>query len=352
MFRSGTTLLGRLLNSHREVSIATDPYKAFFKTFRNEIASICKINVEPDSPLNDYYFSIKQLKLLNEIQNSSFDIPFRVTSINNLRKSIEASGSSYSPLIIPHLDIIAGNNYKELFTSMMRLVAKYYGQKHDKIIGFKEVWSDEFILPVAETFTNCKFIQIIRDPRAVFASKKMQNGQYPWLFLARQWRKLSALAWIYQQEGCKFKDRIMLVKYEDLISKSKQTAKKICNHLELEFDSKMIDPSTFVDGKGNRWSQNTSFGTGKREFDTSAINRWQITLTNYEVDYIEALCGPEMKLHGYNLRKDVAKINLKTILCPPRVANNDLANWITNTFKMILLVQVCKQQLSNFVMTF
>jgi hypothetical protein len=333
MFRTGTTLLGRLLNSHREISIATDPYKAFFKTFRNEIAQINNIDVKPDSPFNDYYFSINQLRLLEKIQLSTFDIPFKITSIHNLRKNIEESGSDYSPLIMPHLDIITGDSYKKLFISMISLVAKCYSKKSDKIIGFKEVWTDEFILPLARTFTNFRFIQIIRDPRAVLASKKMQTSQYPWLFLARQWRKLSALAWIYQQKDCQFRDRILLVKYEDLINKPEQTVKKICNHLEIYFDPKMIDPSTFVDGKGNRWLQNTSFGIGKNEFDTNSINRWKSTLTDHEKDYIEALCGAEMKLHGYDLKNDLDEIDPKILYFPPRVSDHNLANWIRKFVK-------------------
>jgi len=328
MFRSGTTLLGRLLNAHREIGIATDPYLYFFKSFRNKIAKIHKIKVDPDEPLNDYYFSIEQLTLFNEIQNTSFDIAFNSSNIDKFRKEIYSGGINYSPLIMPHLDEITGKTYKELFNSMLGLLSKHYGDDDHKIIGFKEVWTDEFIAPMARTFPESKFIQIIRDPRAVCASKKASSRAYPWLFLARQWRKLAALAWSYQQRNWDFSQRVLLVKYENLIRNPKKIAKNICKFLEIDFDQQMTNPRNFVDGRGEKWLQNTSFGNGKREFDTDSINKWQDTLTDYEIGYIESLCGPEMKLHGYEPQEDIKKISPEFILSPPKVFNKDLANWI------------------------
>ena len=348
MFRSGTTLLGRLVNAHKEVSIATDPYMFFFKSFRNKVAKIHKIKIDPLSPLNDYYFSIEQFMLFKAIQNTSFDVDFNISNLDKFRKEIYLGGKNYSPLIMPHLDEITGKTYKELLNSMVNLLSKYYSQEGHKIIGFKEVWTDEFITPLARSFHNAKFIQIVRDPRAVCASKKASFNTYPWLFLARQWRKLAALAWFYQQRDCDFRQRVLLIKYENLIRNPEQTIKEICKHLELDFDQQMIDPKNFIDGSGEKWIQNTSFGKGKQEFDKNSIYRWQNTLTDCEVSFIEALCGPEMKLHGYEPRKNFKKIDPELILSPPRVADEQLANWIRKYVKndsIYAALQTAKEQI-------
>jgi hypothetical protein len=271
-----------------------------------------------------------------------------MSDLDKLRADIQTAGTSYSPLITPNLGELTGKTYKELFESMMSLLSKYYGQKSDRFIGFKEVWTDEFIMPLARTFPEAKFIQITRDPRAVLASKKARSSRYPWLFLARQWRKLAAFTWIYQQQDGDFNNRVLPIKYEDLICKPEQTAKNICRFLELDFDEKMIDPCCFVDGKGEKWLQNTSFGKGKQEFDTNAIDRWEISLTDYEISYIEALCGPEMRLLGYELQKVVDRISPGLILSPPRVINEELANWIKKHIQndpVYLSLQTAKEQI-------
>ena len=117
MFRSGTTLLGRLINAHKEVAIATDPYMFFFKSFRNEIAKIHEITIDSESPLGDYYFSVEKLKLLKAIQTASFDTAFNLSHLDELREGIYSCGINYSPLIMPHMDEINGKTYTGKFNN-------------------------------------------------------------------------------------------------------------------------------------------------------------------------------------------------------------------------------------------
>ena len=62
------------------------------------------------------------------------------------------------------------------------------------VVSFKEVWTNEFAPAFLRSFRNSKVLFVIRDPRAVAASKNVTSEKYSLLFLARQWRKLAWLA--------------------------------------------------------------------------------------------------------------------------------------------------------------
>ena len=111
MFRSGTTLLGRMLNAHPYITIASDPYLPFFKMFRTKIAENLGMAIPVEQPLNDYYFSQDQVQLFKQIQQASFNLPFVTSDLDMLRKSIRSYGEPYSPNIMPHLEQIKGDTY-------------------------------------------------------------------------------------------------------------------------------------------------------------------------------------------------------------------------------------------------
>mgnify|MGYP001218363097 CR=1 FL=1 len=72
MFRSGTTLLARMLDSHPSICLASDPFAPLFKCFRDEIAyNLIGESFDINSPLNDYYFDQVQQNLFQAIQNQN-----------------------------------------------------------------------------------------------------------------------------------------------------------------------------------------------------------------------------------------------------------------------------------------
>ncbi|HOE11889.1 MAG TPA: sulfotransferase [bacterium] len=327
MFRSGTTLLGRMLNAHPQIVLASDPYLPFFKTFRSQLAALSMPDSNPDYPLSDYYFSPSGIALFRRIQDSSLDLPFDESGLDALRKRIRTYGEPYSPKLMPHLHEIAGATYTEIFGSMLELIRRYQAKGRGSIIGFKEVWADEFIPGIARGVPTAKFIQIIRDPRAVCGSKNVCPPRYPWLFLARQWRKLTALAWKYRQPNALLDNRVFCIRYEDLVTEPNRTATAICKFLGIDFAPTMVDPALYVDGKGQPWKQNTSCGEGKQQFDPSSVDKWRRVLSPQEIALIETICGPEMSLLDYS--PDIAErcFTRSLLLSPPRVAESDLAAW-------------------------
>jgi hypothetical protein len=330
MFRSGTTLLARMFNAHPGISFASDPYLSFFKFFRSDVATGEGISAKTDSALDDYYFSIAGSRLLKSIRSASLDLGFDKRQLDHLRQAVRKTGTPYSPLIMDMLDSIRGGSYDAILSSMLDLLRRGYGKPGAIMLGFKTVWANEFIPAVSRNYPNARFIQIVRDPRAVCASKNVGKARYPWLFMARQWRKLAALSWLHGHDAI-LQGKVMTVRYEDLVAAPEVTAKSMCEFLNVDFSEHMIDARQYVDGAGESWRQNTSYGGGKTAFDQVAIGRWRDVLTADETAHIEMLCYPEMLLHGY-APTGIPQWRNEYVLSPVRVPDAQLAEWIRHEY--------------------
>ena len=298
MFRSGTTLMARMINSHPNICLASDPYAPIFKCYRNEIASkIINIKHELNAPLNDYFNDKNQLKVFNEIQNKSFDIPLFVHNIKEIRNLIEIHAKPYSPLIIPYLNKLNGLSYKELIDSGIQIVQKAYGKGNDHWVGIKEVWTNEFSPHFLKSFKFSKVILINRDPRAVVASNfSTKTRRYPFLFLCRQWRKLADLSFKFKKL---YPKNVLVLKFEDIVSNPVSTSKKICSFLEIPYFESISNIKELKDGSNNSWTQNSSYNISERKFNQKSLEKWKEILNPNQIKYIEALCINNMDSLGY-----------------------------------------------------
>jgi len=227
MFRSGTTLLGRMLNAHPQLAVASDPYMPFFKSFRSTVAACLGQDIPAAAPLDDYYFRHEAIELFRAIQDASLDVALDRPALDNLKTAVATHAEPYSPLILPLVESIRGSSYRDVLDQMIGVLQSCYGKRTMDYLGFKEVWTDEFIPVLARALPEARFIQIVRDPRAVAASKNATDEQYPWLFLGRQWRKLAGLAHDYAADP-HFGRRVCVVRYEDLVESPEESMHAIC----------------------------------------------------------------------------------------------------------------------------
>lgn len=324
MFRSGTTLLGRLINAHPRIGVASDPFRPFYNSLRSQVASGIGLDVPPDAPLSDYYFDPEGLRVFQEIQQTDLNHPLEIDALDDLRSRCADHGRPYAPRIAESIERLTGETYAELFQSMVDLTGEECGPEDAEAVAFKEVWTDEFTPLLCRSRADIRCIHIVRDPRAVAASKNSREEKYPWWFLARQWRKLAALSWAYSRLPS-LSHKVLNLRFEDLIQKPERTVERICSFLDVEYDGAMADPSTYVDGRGQPWQQNTSYGEGSKKFDTSSVDRWRETLNENEVRFVESLCAPEMSLHGYETE---TKVRPPKPIASPRVEDSNLADWM------------------------
>ena len=329
MFRSGTTLIARQLDAHPNITCASDPFRPFFNAFRDSVANDLSVNCGPYDPLGDYFADDEQLKLFEEIQEGSLSQPFDRDPEQLLRR-IRQHGKPFSPYVADAMARrhVMGHTFAEVLDNLLEEVKTQYGSDGDVWTGTKEVWTTEFLPLLKQEYPDSKHIIVVRDPRAVCASKYAQDSVYPWLFLIRQWRKLSLLA--YKYAVIEERPDVHIVRYEDLIEDPEDISRNLCDFLSIQFDANLITPERFTDGHGEPWVQNTSYDLDAETFfNTQSISRWKDTLPRAVTEYVEALTLPEMRLFGYEpMHADGARISDNQLLSPPRLDIEDFAGWI------------------------
>lgn len=344
MFRSGTTLLGRVLNAHPAMSVESDPFLNFFKVLRSDIAASIGLERPCAAPIGDYYFSRDELKLLAAVREVRLDRLSNKWERPDLWSFVRRHGQPYAPRTMARLDEVEGNTYQELLRGLFRLTAA----PDAEVCGVKEVWIDEFIPAMAAAFPGMKFIEIVRDPRAVCASKNVKPEKYPWLFLCRQWRKLAALAWSHANEWKSLAGRVLLVRYEDLVREPEAEIRRMTDFLEVRFAPEMLDSGNYVGGDGGLWLQNSSYASDTGAVNRSSLEKWQTALTAEQIAFIESLCEPEMRLLGYASVVPTAIDGAMQRLSPPCIAEDDLAPWIRKQYPSSLIdtaAELAKEQL-------
>jgi len=347
MFRSGTTLLSRMVNAHGKLSIAYDTFLPLFQSLRMTIAS--KLGVEFGGhygeeakyfyPVNDYYFCDAEVMLFKQIMSTDMCHSISDRELDTIRRMIQAYGERFEPTLSRNANTLEGSTYSDLFVSIISLISK--SKRDDAIFyGFKEAWADEFIPALINTFPDIKILQIIRDPRAVCASKNysIRTKPYPLLFITRRWRKHAML---YSHFQNRFPGNLLAIKYEELIASPEVIANQLCEFLEVEFDNAMLDTGKYINGEGAQWAQNSSYipvGTG---INSESLCRWMHVLTKSEIEFIEKMCFPEMIATGYQFH---FLCDATSTMEPPVFSIQVLSEWIRSYFPITLDDTVAESQ--------
>ena len=332
MFRSGTTLLARMLNAHPDIALASDPFLPFLKHLRDEVAreAIGERAPVPQGPLADYFADTPGLTLFRAVQQASLDRPLSAAEWSRLLPIVRAYAEPFSQHLAVRFHELRGATFRELYLNMLQLTRAVYGEGTARYAGHKEVWADEFTPALHRAFPQLKSIHVVRDPRAVCASKNVAADKYPWLFLIRQWRKLASLAWIAADDS-PYRPNALLIRYEDLVHDPAATAERICAFLGVESAAAMIDPNHLRDGDNTSWRRNSSYGdlTQERSISSKGAERWKRVLSDAEVELIEQLTFPLMSLFGYEpVTRPSTRLNNAMILSAPQVAADELTEWI------------------------
>ena len=315
MFRSGTTLVARMLASHSEVACASDPFLPLYKHIRNKIIGR---DIKDESPLQDYYFdsnSIETYKVLKNIRIAEINVSSN--DLEYIKHKIKEYTKPFSPRIAESVDKLKGSTVDNIVECGMNLVGEVYGGEDSSLIATKEVWANEFGSILIQNGLVNKVIHIVRDPRAVIASNIASGQVYPLIFTLRQWRKLAGIA-IMNQDNKNHK----IIRYEDIMNDKKKASEEICKYIGVDFDVNMVREETYRDGDGQPWKRNTSY-RNKKMTKITGTDDWKNVLSLVQKQYIEKYAGREMSIFGYK----------KELECYPSTIGYDekdirYANWI------------------------
>jgi len=309
LYRSGTTLVQKILNSNSEINIINHGMLGYFKSLESIFFK------EKGYPFNDrplcleFFRPNKDYRKIFDIVN--FDEKAVTTLIDQIEKEIVRDINLGGPKTRPTskwIDClkktIKPGKAKEVLKNICKSINLYRGSNNPTYCGFKELNLEQFIEPLIFEFNkDIKVIKIIRDPRAILLSRnygsivKTKGGGkiHPLLLVAKTWRtsiryKL-LLSNLYPQN-------FLPIYYEQLVIDPINEIKKICNFLSIEFSTNLLDFSQYKDEENNIWNVNTSFQE-KKGFDQSSINKWKDILPQQVIGAFEFMCCHEMMIEKY-----------------------------------------------------
>jgi omega-hydroxy-beta-dihydromenaquinone-9 sulfotransferase len=291
--RSGTTMMSRILNLHKEIYSTNELH------YFNDIINVNEIN-----KLFNLNSSRKIIaKLLSRIKKNLWnndDINIYLEEADELLKNSNLKNFKGSDL----LNIVLLNLAKN---------------KNVTIVVEQTPKNILYINQLIETYPNSKFIHMIRDPRAVIYSQKNRWHQrklisksipiyqtfrvffnYHPYTMTKLWNQSSDV-------GLKFNNhkRYLKVKFENLANDPENETKKICAFLEINFNQNMLNINQI--GSSNLANDSTKIGINK-----NVNEQWKLNLSDSEIWFIEKFGKKNMQIEKYEFTN--TKFNFKVIL--------------------------------------
>lgn len=190
-------------------------------------------------------------------------------------------------------------------------------KENAQIFGDKAPNLQHYIPDLLMLFPEAKIIHIIRDGRAV--ARSMNRRAYKDLSLCAQtWVDGNILGLTNQKVlGA---EKYKLFFYENLLKNPEQTARDLCNFLEMPFDSNMLD---LVQKNAEPEAKQYV----KSSFDTSKINDYKNQLSPKQIRKIERIQGPLLQKLGYDLMNDYEEKYFKQLSVFQRIVLNTKDNF-------------------------
>ncbi len=187
-----------------------------------------------------------------------------------------------------------------VFRTIYEEEARMQGKKH---LFVKENHLHRYLSYVLAYFEKARFIYLVRDPRDMALSWKHSPNLRGCVWRAAQvWHNdqqesLKLLQWMQESQ------RIMLVKYEQLLAEPYETMEAVCAFLNIAFEEAMLESGNDMLTTMNA-RRNPDWKNLNNPLMTENFNKYREELLPEEIEYIEALCGREMDLLGYRRELD------------------------------------------------
>jgi hypothetical protein len=277
--RSGTTMVSRLLGRHTAV-LALQELHFFGRTWNPRDAGVVwshRTAVEAAA------------LLLARVRSGVWDARVR-------EAEREHAGALLEPLAAEHW------HPAELYRAVISDVARRAGASY----VVEQTPVNVYFMPeLAGLYPTARFVQLVRDPRAVLYSQRhrwrkrwrdarnmplseVMRGfvNYHPVTMMQLWNRACACG-----EGMSGHPRYLRVRYEDLVTDARARVQALCDFLGLSFEEAMLDiPRT---GSSHAISK---LETG---FDPQLATAWRGRLSSGEVYLAEALAGRALRGAGY-----------------------------------------------------
>ena len=144
-----------------------------------------------------------------------------------------------------------------------------------------------------------RYVHMLRDPRDMavswVAAPTLRGG------VVRAARR-----WLSDVEGAQAAAEgrtIVRLTYEALVSRPEETLLRVCADLEIAFSDAMLEHVGNSQGVAKDAGRTALWGNLSRGIMRDNFNKFQGKLSDDEIAYVEALCGPAMARHGYEISR-------------------------------------------------
>ena len=295
--RSGTTLLSKLLNNHPDIHCM--PEANFFIFFLHAFKDKRSFS---GSDIELIFEQIYLYSLYHPWVGWEFD----------LEKTREEFYRDFTEKQISYVELC-----KAIYE---KFKVEGVGKENASILLDKNPIYSLFTEKIKSSIPDAKFILMIRDYRAhVLSRKQSVDFESPNIaFNALHWKLLNKIARKFQEEN---PDRVLAVKYEDLIQNKKNELNKICSFLNISADEDIFENSVKykADTAGFDIPQNFKKRLDKKYTDldkpinTDRMDSWKTELTKNEILLCDAICGNFAKPLGYKTHFEQGFLSERTI---------------------------------------
>lgn len=245
-YRSGTTLITRVLNNHSKLWITYD--SVHFMRFSY-----------------GRYNPITRMKNVNRLVSEIRDRISRRWDMDLDAKRVLANVRSLGKITYAAV-------YDRIMATLADLYkpgAKGWGEKTNVCWGQ--------IPNFLKMFPEGKAIHVIRDPRDVLCSFKKATYEPGFRYLNSAFCCLNSFVKAMEFSKTLGPDKYRMLKYEDLLNRPEKETRSVCEFLGIRYESSMIDPKAFTDRNGQSWSGNSAFEEKMETITTKPVGRWKKT---------------------------------------------------------------------------
>ena len=300
-YRSGTTLLEKLLHAHPASCVASQPFPALYayvKVLFDESRGVRRRYPLSHRFLEADYSDGEFATFLDRRQLTDSDID---AVFGQLAGHLEGH---WTPEILGVRATIQPGTFMEVYRQLMRSLLALFPKAGTRILGSKEILVEEYVPYLLDQGVHA--VVILRDPRDMIASLNFRERDNatgrgrPVLYSMRVWRKSVATALAFEGHP-----RFRWLQYEDLVASPQTVMAGLGDWLGLSDFPDDVLSGSLRDQRGREWDGNSSFRDQVGVSRTS-VGRFRKILPEGVQAFIEAVAAPEMALLGYAVSRSVA----------------------------------------------
>ncbi len=259
--KSGTTLLLALLDNHPELLVFPEESKFFSKVMGHPDRGI--EYVLDKTGVNAFRY--------DEVSWQSGYRDYSEIDFEQYKASLESCWQQ------------SDQSDYALLECVMSSYGKITGQMNPTYWVEKTPRNELYLKDALQRWPELRAIYILRDPRDNFCSyrKKRQYDKKSFSLenFIQDWSR-SLFAW---ETLAKSSAQTLLIRYDDLVSHPKETMKKTCQFLKIDWDDTLVEPTR----NGVFWSGNSMHKTEFKGISTASLQKYKSLLEEDEVRFLE-----------------------------------------------------------------